>query len=81
LRRPQPWDSLAYRDVMDVTVIGAGVSGLTTAVALSQSGHRVSIRAAAPFTDTVSRVAAAVWTITDTPPTLLVGDHPMGPPP
>jgi D-amino-acid oxidase len=55
---------------MDVTVIGAGVSGLTTAVALSQSGHRVSIRAAAPFTDTVSRVAAAVWTITDTPPTL-----------
>lgn len=54
---------------MDVTVIGAGVSGLTTAVALVQAGHHVSIVADAPFTDTVSRVAAAVWTITDTPPT------------
>jgi len=43
------------------TVIGAGVSGLTTALRLAEAGARVRLLAAAPPPRTVSAVAAAVW--------------------
>jgi D-amino-acid oxidase len=43
------------------TVIGAGVSGLTSALRLAEAGARVRVLAAAPPPRTVSAVAAAVW--------------------
>jgi len=45
----------------DVLVIGAGVSGLTTAVCLAEAGARVQISAAAPPARTTSAVAGAIW--------------------
>jgi D-amino-acid oxidase len=45
----------------DALVIGAGVSGLTTALCLAEAGHVVRIRTAAPPQDTTSRVAGAMW--------------------
>jgi D-amino-acid oxidase len=45
----------------DVLVVGAGVSGLTTAICLAESGARVLIRAAAPPGQTTSSVAGAIW--------------------
>ena len=45
----------------DVLVVGAGVSGLTTAICLAESGARVVIRAAAPPAETTSSVAGAIW--------------------
>jgi D-amino-acid oxidase len=45
----------------DVLVVGAGVTGLTTAVCLAESGARVLIRAAAPPGQTTSSVAGAIW--------------------
>ena len=45
----------------DVLVVGAGVSGLTTAICLAESGTRVVIRAAAPPGQTTSSVAGAIW--------------------
>lgn len=58
---------------MLTTIIGAGVSGLTVATVLLErgwhdDGDTVRIVAAAPFEATVSSVAAAVWTMTDTDP-------------
>lgn len=53
---------------MRVTVVGAGVSGLTTAFALRAAGHEVVIVARDRHHDTVSSVAAAVWTITSAEP-------------
>jgi len=47
---------------MDITVVGAGIVGLTTAYVLQGSGHRVRVLAAAPGSRTVSSVAGAVWT-------------------
>ncbi len=46
---------------MDVLVIGAGVSGLTTGICLAEAGLSVTIRAAAPPGQTTSVVAGAVW--------------------
>src|ERR1041385_4313476 len=46
---------------MDVTVVGAGVIGLTTAVTLQEHGHRVRVVAAEPWSGSVSSVAGAVW--------------------
>lgn len=46
---------------MDVLVIGAGVSGLTSALRLLRSGRRVTIWAKALPPNTTSNVAAAVW--------------------
>lgn len=46
---------------MDVLVIGCGVSGLTTGIALLRAGHRVRIWAKALPPHTTSNVAAAVW--------------------
>jgi D-amino-acid oxidase len=46
---------------MRVEVLGAGVVGLTTAIALCQDGHQVTVRAAATGEATTSSVAAALW--------------------
>jgi D-amino-acid oxidase len=45
----------------DVLVIGAGVSGLTTAVCLAESGRTVRIVAQEPTLQTTSAVAGATW--------------------
>src|SRR5450432_749320 len=45
----------------DVLVIGAGVSGLTTAICLAEAGMRVDIRAALAPGQTTSAVAGAIW--------------------
>src|SRR5579863_4872585 len=46
---------------MDVTVVGAGVIGLTTALVLEERGHRVRVIAAATGDAITSSVAGAVW--------------------
>jgi D-amino-acid oxidase len=46
---------------MDVLVIGAGVSGLTTGICLAEAGLSVTIRTAAPPERTTSVAAGAVW--------------------
>jgi D-amino-acid oxidase len=43
------------------TVIGAGVSGLTTAVCLAEAGLQVAVLAAAPPQRTTSAAAGAIW--------------------
>ena len=45
----------------DVLVVGAGVSGLTTATCLAESGARTLIRTAAPPPETTSSVAGAIY--------------------
>lgn len=44
-----------------VIVLGAGVSGLTTATVLAETGHAVQVLAASLPPDTTSNVAAAFW--------------------
>ncbi|MEV0797111.1 FAD-dependent oxidoreductase [Kribbella sp. NPDC050281] len=44
-----------------VVVVGAGVIGLTTAVGLAETGHRVDVVAAEPPRATTSAVAGALW--------------------
>jgi len=46
---------------VDVTVVGAGVIGLTTAVELQAAGHTVQVVALARGEATTSAVAGAVW--------------------
>ena len=46
---------------MNVTVVGAGVIGLTTAVELQQAGHAVQVVASATGQRTTSAVAGALW--------------------
>jgi D-amino-acid oxidase len=46
---------------MRVTVVGAGVSGLTTAVVLQQRGHRVQVVAKQPGLEACSGAAGAIW--------------------
>ena len=46
---------------LDVVVIGAGVSGLTTAICLAEAGLAVGVRAAAPPLATTSAAAGALW--------------------
>jgi len=46
---------------LDVVVIGAGVSGLTTALCLAEAGLAVSVRAAEPPLATTSAAAGALW--------------------
>ncbi len=46
---------------MDVTVVGAGIIGLTTALTLEARGHDVRIVAAATGAQTTSAIAGAVW--------------------
>lgn len=57
---PRP-DNLASNEQLLVTVIGAGVVGLSTAVRLSQMGFRVQIIAGHLPNETASIVAAAYW--------------------
>ena len=45
----------------DVLVVGAGVSGLTTAICLAESGLRVGIRTAKQPEATTSAAAGAIW--------------------
>jgi D-amino-acid oxidase len=45
----------------DVVVLGAGIIGLTSALALQEKGAEVAVVAAEGPADTVSAVAAAVW--------------------
>ncbi|MEV4511464.1 FAD-dependent oxidoreductase [Dactylosporangium sp. NPDC049525] len=45
----------------NVTVVGAGISGLTCAVRLQEQGHAVTVVTADEPAGTVSRLAAAVW--------------------
>ena len=45
----------------DVLVVGAGVSGLTTAVCLAEAGCRVVVAAADPPLRTTSAAAGAIW--------------------
>jgi D-amino-acid oxidase len=45
----------------DVLVVGAGVSGLTTAVCLAEAGLRVRVVTATPPARTTSAVAGAMW--------------------
>jgi D-amino-acid oxidase len=45
----------------DVLVVGAGVSGLTTAICLAEQGPRVLIQAERPPQETTSAVAGAIW--------------------
>ena len=59
-----PWQNGAVGQGLSgarVTVIGAGVSGLTCALRLAEAGARVRVLAAQPPPRTVSAVAAAVW--------------------
>lgn len=53
---------------MHATIVGAGVSGLTTAVAFAEAGWDVSVVARETHESTVSTVAAAIWTVTDALP-------------
>ena len=46
---------------MRCTVVGAGVSGLSTAIRLLESGHEVEIVSDKFSPDTGSDVAAAIW--------------------
>src|SRR5262245_45355760 len=46
---------------MEAVVIGAGVSGLTTAVTLLESGIRVRVLADKPPSETTSAAAGASW--------------------
>lgn len=46
---------------MEITVVGAGVVGLTAAVELERAGHRVQVVAAARGDATTSAVAGALW--------------------
>ncbi len=54
-------DATGYGRLMDVLVIGAGVSGLTTGICLAEAGLSVTIRTAAPPGQTTSVAAGAVW--------------------
>ena len=46
---------------MDCVVIGAGVSGLSSAIRLLEAGHSVRVLAREFSPDLVSDVAAALW--------------------
>lgn len=48
-------------NISQVVVLGAGVSGLTTALVLAQAGAKVRVVARELSPDTTSDVAAAVW--------------------
>ena len=51
----------AAGDPQQIVVVGAGVSGLTSAICLAEAGWPVRVWAADPPQRTTSRVAGAVW--------------------
>lgn len=53
--------SFGYSEWVEVTVIGCGVIGLTTAIRLREAGFCANIIAATLPPDTTSSVAAAIW--------------------
>jgi D-amino-acid oxidase len=55
-----------------VAIIGAGISGLTTAVVFAERGYEPTIFAEQMSADTTSAVAAAVWFPYDATPKRLV---------
>jgi D-amino-acid oxidase len=59
---------------MRVTVLGAGIVGLTTAARLLATGHRVQVVTAAPIEASTSYLAAAVWFPTHVGPADRVSD-------
>jgi D-amino-acid oxidase len=46
---------------MNVTVVGAGVIGLTTAIVFQRAGHQVEVIAARPGLESTSGAAGAIW--------------------
>jgi D-amino-acid oxidase len=46
---------------MKALVLGSGIAGLTAAVRLREAGYETRVWAAAPWRETVSSVAAAIW--------------------
>lgn len=46
---------------MEIAIVGAGVSGLTTGVVLQRNGFKTKIFTKDDFQNTVSAVAAAIW--------------------
>lgn len=58
----------------DVTVVGGGVIGLTTAIVLAESGRRVRVWARDDQGQTTSAVAGALWWPYRIQPEKLVGD-------
>lgn len=46
---------------MNITIIGAGVSGLTTALVLQREGHEVRVIADKPGLESTSGAAGAIW--------------------
>lgn len=54
-------DRLGYASRVQITIVGAGVIGLTTALVLEEHGHDVRIVAAATGAATTSAIAGAVW--------------------
>jgi D-amino-acid oxidase len=59
-RRERYGRSMSSRE-LEVVVIGAGVSGLTTAICLAEAGLAVGVHAAAPPQATTSAAAGALW--------------------
>ncbi|MFI6758825.1 FAD-dependent oxidoreductase [Micromonospora sp. NPDC050417] len=60
----QPDQTLGSRETggrLDVLVVGAGVSGLTTAVCLAEAGFRVQMWSAESRRQTTSFAAGAMW--------------------
>jgi len=55
-----------------IVVVGSGIIGLTTAVALLEAGHDVHVSSAEPAATTTSALAAAVWFPTHVGPSELV---------
>ena len=57
----------------DVIVVGGGISGLTTAAALLERGHRVRLWSREPAAATTSAVAGALWWPYRIEPAAMVG--------
>ena len=54
-------EGLTHATNMRCTVVGAGISGLSCAIRLLESGHEVEVVSDRYSPDTVSDVAAAIW--------------------